>query len=710
MQSQTAWATGLLSHILIRYLEKQSQTTREPIPYPRILSAAPGFETVRDPEAFLKDTNHWIPYTVLNELLRYGEEVTGQKDMAYQAALDFFSSANERIPSFLEMIAKFLSNMQWMLMSSNFWAEAYTNYLKLQCLEKPEAHNEVVILAQYDSGVTPLLGNHFLVQGNYEGFTRLYDFVKTSRCEVEFSQIKLEDLAAEFGGYRKRESGELIFLEEIRTGKTVAEAEAVWLPYEFLPAPRGILTGAMDQPLLPIENGSVRVFTPCFFRSTSRPRESCRVFRVRQGGMLQSGQLSFKLEPGQVYDAPYSRYRFFWEEKETRATPVMNQAQLQQISGLLFRHLKELKETQRRLLTFMVNNTELVSENLHLKEEIKQEIGFGGIIGKSPPMRQLFTLIKTLAVTDSTVLIQGETGTGKELVARLIHYTSLRHEGRFVAINCGALSESLLESELFGHERGAFTGAVVQKKGKFELAHGGTIFLDEIGEVSSAMQVKLLRVLQEREVQRVGGNETITVDVRVVAATNQNLDQRMAENRFRQDLYYRLCVVPIQLVALRERTEDVPLLVDHFVTKHQQRLKKQIAGFLPETVGCLLSYFWPGNIRELENVIERAILLTAPDSWITPDLLPKELRAKPRASQPFTSLGPDGWQALTNSVKQAGSMDPVLRSIEHGLMKRMIQEHGGNKSKAAKALGRTYRWLRKLEKTNQLDSPLSSDR
>jgi transcriptional regulator with PAS, ATPase and Fis domain len=268
----------------------------------------------------------------------------------------------------------------------------------------------------------------------------------------------------------------------------------------------------------------------------------------------------------------------------------------------------------------------------------------------------------------------------------------------------------LLESELFGHERGAFTGAVVQKKGKFELAHGGTIFLDEIGEVSSSMQVKLLRVLQEREVQRVGGNETITVNVRVVAATNQNLDQRMAENRFRQDLYYRLCVVPIQLVALRERTEDVPLLVDHFMIKHQQRLKKEIAGILPEAIGCLLSYFWPGNVRELENVIERAILLTAPGNWITPDLLPRELRARPRPSQPLTSLDPEGWQALTNSVKQAGSMDPVLRSIEHGLIKRMIQEHGGNKSKAAKALGRTYRWLRKLEQTNQSYSPLSSDR
>jgi len=708
MQPQTAWATGLLSHILIRYLEKQPQITREPIPYPRILSAAPGFETIRDPEAFLKDINHWIPYTVLRELLRYGEEVTGRKDVAYHAALDFFSSANERIPSVLEMIVKVLNNMKWVLMSSNFWAGAYTNYLKLQCLEKPGADNEAVILAQYDSGVAPLLGNHFLVQGNYEGFARLYDFVKTTRCELEFSQLKLRDLVSEFGGYRQEQIAERILVQEIGTGKTIAEAEPVWLSYERLPAPQGILTATTDQPLLPVEDDGVQVLTPSFFRSMPHPLGSVQAFRVRQGGTLQAGSLSFKLEPGQIYDAPYSRYRFFWEEQKTRTAPIMDQAQLRQISDILFRHLKELKETQRRLLTFMMANTQLVSENLHLREEIQQEAGFGGLVGKSPAMRQLFALIKTLAVTDSTVLIQGETGTGKELVARLIHYTSLRRERRFVPINCGALSEGLLESELFGHERGAFTGAVVQKKGKFELAHGGTIFLDEIGEVSPAMQVKLLRVLQERELQRVGGNETIPVDVRVIAATNQDLNQRMAEGRFRRDLYYRLCVIPIQLVALRERMEDIPLLVRHFMTKHQQRLKKHIAGIMPEAVDCLLSYSWPGNVRELENVIERVILLTAPHAWVTSDLLPKELRAKPRSSHALTFLDLAGWQVLTDSVKQAGSMDPVLRSIEQGLVKRMVQEHGGNKSRAAKALGRTYRWLRKLEKTSQPDPPPSA--
>jgi two-component system NtrC family response regulator len=705
MQAQAAWATGLLSHIVIRYLEKQSPATSHSIPYPRIISAAPGLDRIPDAEIFLKDTNHWIPYPVLNELLRYAEEVTGQKDMAYRAAIDFFSTANERIPSFLEMIAQLLNNMKSMLMSSNFWAEAYTNYLKLQCLEKPRAHNEVIILAKYDSGVTPLLGSHFLIQGNYEGFTRLYEFVKNARCQIEFSQIKLADLAREFGGYRLKESGNSFILTENKTGKTVAEAETVWLSYEQIPAPQEILTAAVDEGVLPVKNGLVEVLSPAYFKPASPPKKAVRVLRIRRGGTLQSGRLSFRLDEGQIYDGPYSRYRFFWEELETRPNPLMNQLQLQQISGLLLRHLKELKETQKRLLTFTRSNTQLVKENLQLKEEIKHEIGFGGMIGKSPAMRQLFSLIKTLAVTDSTVLIQGETGTGKELVARLIHYSSLRRQGPFIAINCGALSENLLESELFGHDRGAFTGAVVQKKGKFEVAHGGTIFLDEIGEVSPSMQVKLLRVLQEREFQRVGGNDTIQVDVRVIAATNQDLKRRMTEERFRTDLYYRLCVVPIHLAALRERMEDLPLLADHFMTKHQGRLKKQIAGILPEAIGCLLSYSWPGNVRELENVIERAILLTAPGSSITPDVLPKEVRSKPVSPSVMTSLDPEGWQVLTESVKQAGSMDPVLRSIEHGLIKRMIQEHGGNKSRAAKALGRTYRWLRKQEKSNQPDSP-----
>jgi transcriptional regulator with GAF, ATPase, and Fis domain len=716
MQSQKAWATGFLSHILIRYLEKQPPSVREPIPYPRILSAAPGFETIRDPEAFLKDINHWIPYTVLSELLRYGEEATGRKDMAYQAALDFFSSANERIPSVLEMIVQLLNNMKWVLMSSNFWAGAYTNYLNLQCLEKPDTHNEVVILAQYDSGVAPLLGNHFLVQGNFEGFTRLYDFVKTSRCEVEFSQIRLRDLLSEFSGYRQEEVGGLVLLQEIGTGKTIAEAESIRLSSEHLQAPRGFHAAPTGQPLLPIEEGGVRVFTASTFGGISSPSGTIQArqsdgsaLRILRGGTLKTGPLTFKLEPGQIYDAPYFRYRFYWEEEGLRTEPQMEQEKLQHLSALLFRHLKELKVTQRRLLSFMMDNTQLLSENLHLKEEVQQETGFGGLIGKSPAMRQLFALIKTLAVTDSTVLIQGDTGTGKELVARLIHYNSLRKEGRFVAINCGALSESLLESELFGHERGAFTGAVVQKKGKFEIAHGGTIFLDEIGEVSPAMQVKLLRVLQERELQRVGGNEAIPVDIRVIAATNQNLDQMMAEGRFRQDLYYRLCVVPIRIAPLRERTEDIPLLANHFLAKHQERLKKLVAGILPETLDRLLSYSWPGNVRELENAIERAILLTAHDGWITADLLPTALRAKPGSSMPLTSLDSAGWRVLTDSVKRAGSMDPVLRSIEHGLVKRMVQEHGGNKSRAAKALGRTYRWLRKLEKTSQTDTPTASD-
>lgn len=204
--------------------------------------------------------------------------------MAYYATLDFFSSANERIPSVLEMIVKVLNNMKWVLMSSNFWAGAYTNYLKLQYLEKPGADNEVVILAQYDAGVAPLLGNHFLVQGNYEGFARLYDFVKTTRCELEFSQLRLRDLLSEFGGYRHEKFGKMILVQEISAGKTIAEAEPVWLSYECLPAPQGILTATVDQPLRPIEDDGVRVLTPSFLRSKSHSLSSVQAFRVRQGG------------------------------------------------------------------------------------------------------------------------------------------------------------------------------------------------------------------------------------------------------------------------------------------------------------------------------------------------------------------------------------------------------------------------------------------
>jgi two-component system response regulator HydG len=344
---------------------------------------------------------------------------------------------------------------------------------------------------------------------------------------------------------------------------------------------------------------------------------------------------------------------------------------------------------------------ELAQENAQLKQELSAQQETGGIIGKSVPLQDLLSLVRTIAPSDTTVLVTGETGTGKELVARLIHQLSRRKDRRFVAVNCGALPETLLESELFGHEKGSFTGAVAQKKGKFELADGGTLFLDEIGDISPAVQVKLLRVLQEREFQRVGGTSDLKANVRLIAATNRDLLAMMEQNQFRQDLFYRLNVIQLYVPTLRERPEDMAELAQHFVQRFAEKTGKPLAGLTPNALQLCLAYKWPGNIRELENVIERAVTLT-PDGkkWITPDLLPANLRAASEAAPSLDVaelLNRVEWGALLKTLEHSGSLTGLLNHVEWTMTRRAIAEYGGNKSRAAKVLGRTYRWLRKLE-------------
>ncbi len=265
----------------------------------------------------------------------------------------------------------------------------------------------------------------------------------------------------------------------------------------------------------------------------------------------------------------------------------------------------------------------LLDQNAYLQEEIKLVHNFEEIVGRSPGLRRVLADVERVAPTDASVLITGETGTGKELIARAIHSSGARSTGPLIKLNCAALPTSLVESELFGHEKGAFSGATTRRIGRFELAHGGTLFLDEIGDVAPEVQVKLLRVLQEREFERVGGSTPLRVDVRIIAATNRDLEKAMSEGRFREDLYYRLCVFPIQLPPLREREGDVALLVQFFLTKFAARLGRRIDRVHPESMERLLAYDWPGNVRELENVIERAVILSAgPELHVSPGLLP----------------------------------------------------------------------------------------
>jgi len=326
----------------------------------------------------------------------------------------------------------------------------------------------------------------------------------------------------------------------------------------------------------------------------------------------------------------------------------------------------------------------LEAQNEYLKDEAEGRYRFAELVGGSETMQRVFRTVEKVAPTDSSVFIAGESGTGKELVARACHNLSKRASGPFIKVNCGALTETLLESELFGHEKGAFTGAVKTKLGRFELAHGGTLFLDEIGDVPLSMQVKLLRVLQEQEFERVGGEQTIKVDVRVVSATHKNLDEEVAAGRFRQDFYYRLHVVPLLLPPLRERREDIPLLVQHFIEKLAPKTNPAVRGMADDALGRLMAYAWPGNVRELENAIEQALVF-ADGNTIGVAALPAFLQ------------GGEGDERL--EVPREMSLPDILEDLERQLILKAYRKAGGVKTETARLLGiKTSALYYKLDK------------
>jgi Nif-specific regulatory protein len=327
----------------------------------------------------------------------------------------------------------------------------------------------------------------------------------------------------------------------------------------------------------------------------------------------------------------------------------------------------------------------LENENQRLRADAGLE---HNMVGESQPMCQVYQFISKVAPTDSTVLLSGESGTGKELAARAIHQNSKRADKPFMAVNCAALAESLLESELFGHEKGAFTGALVQKKGRLEVADGGTVFLDEIGELSPSLQVKLLRVLQEREFERVGGTRTIKVDIRVVAASNRDLEQAIAQGTFRQDLYYRLNVVKLELPPLRQRPEDIPLLAGYFATKYADKCNRRVTGISPEAKARLIGYDWPGNVRELENAVERAVVLGTTELILLEDLPEAVLESEVSLSSPVTKYH----EAVAETKKQ--------------IIVNAMEQADGNYTEAARFLGVHPNYLHRLIRNLNLKDQL----
>ena len=331
-----------------------------------------------------------------------------------------------------------------------------------------------------------------------------------------------------------------------------------------------------------------------------------------------------------------------------------------------------------------IENRQLRQENVLLKRTLGLSHQFANMIGRSEAMLEVFKMIETVARTNSTILLTGESGTGKGLVAQAIHFHSLRRDKPMVSLNCGALPENLLESELFGHMRGAFTGADTNKKGLLEVAERGTIFLDEIGEMSPVMQVKLLRVLQERRYRRVGGLEELQADIRVIAATNQDLSRLIAEGRFREDLYYRINVIPLTLPPLRERREDIPLLAEHFLAKYSEQMGKQLAGVSHDAMELLVAHEWPGNIRELENVIERAVALES-----TPTILVDSLPPSIRGDVPRVPVG------TVEALPESGfDLEAHVKEIERSYIAEALKRAGGVQVKAAELLGMSFRSFR----------------
>ena len=326
----------------------------------------------------------------------------------------------------------------------------------------------------------------------------------------------------------------------------------------------------------------------------------------------------------------------------------------------------------------------LLRENRLLRMEVRKKFEFSNIIGKSKKMQEIFSLIEKVALGNSTVIVYGGSGTGKELVAKAIHYNSPRADRPFIPFNCGAIPETLVESELFGHTKGAFTGAVQAKKGLFEEADGGTLFLDEISTILPSVQVKLLRVLQEKEVMKVGSTERTKIDVRMIAATNENLEENVKNGKFREDLFYRLHVFPIFLPDLKNRKEDIPLLAYHFLDSFSKEAKKEIKGISKESIKLLLEYHWPGNVRELENAVERAVIMTDQD-YLIPNDFPKDL------TEGFSEM-------IKRGVKDRKSLD----DIKSEYIKEILKEVGGNKRVASEILKVNPRTLYRFEKKTNL--------
>jgi DNA-binding NtrC family response regulator len=685
------WITCYVTDMLLSYV-RESLRSEDKIDYSALFRGVEGLETPADPKSFLTDVKNWIPLTVLRELELQCERLSGIKDITYHAARAYFIPGRKQLPSLFEVIIQVLNDVRSALLFANTWGASQTNYLTLQAFEKPETDNVLYMLAQFDQSAGPTIGAINLLKGFAEGFPRIYPFIDEVSCVEEISQLRLDDIVREFSGFSVTRQGDDVIIRECSSQVPLVKARKVSLRVERIPLPAEILHTSPDSLVVAPKAGQIEVLTS---EVASEPQTGAAVwrsaYRITTPGVIAQGPLSFAFHEGQNFDAPYCRFRVVIKERPVPNQGISVQHLRQEVSKLLFEQLRQAKQAHTRMIQMSVEKNQLTQENIRLRREVQREYSFGGLIGQSKQIQDLFALIRSIAETDVTVLIQGETGTGKELIARAIHYNGARKNKRFVAINCGALSLTLLESELFGHERGAFTGAIGQKKGIFEAADGGTLFLDEIGEISPSTQVKLLRVLQEGEVQRVGGTDTIKVNVRIIAATNQSLEGLVQKGAFRQDFYYRLNVFPLKVPPLRDRIDDIPMLVSHFIEKSKQLAKKPVEDLTAPAMALLMAYNWPGNVRELENTIQRMMVVCKNDMLDVQDI-PAEIRGSQTA-------------APTTAHVLKGISRESTELVEKRAIADALAKTGGNVTHAAKALGISRATLQNKMKAYGLRDP-----
>lgn len=686
------WTTCFLTRMMVSYLDAQGTESPD---YGEIMADTCLEYGGENPKRYLMNPNNWVPHSVLQRLVAAAERATGSKEAAYHAARRHFAS--KQSPSLVEIIAAHLDDVQQVLHFSNLWSAGFTNYLRMQCIpsEDPD-RREATILARFSDCVIPRLGNVALVRGCYEGIAHLFDDVDEASCVEEISQVALEGLVQEFDRYHleRREGPEwkdTIFIVETASKREVAVLKKVGLQTETTPLPPFFQADLAEENVCPPVDGRVTYLAPKV--SGHYPDPGHAVYRVTglsgESGLLQTREgVGFPLRVGQYFNAPYSRYRFTWRSRATR-NGTRKLRRRAEIVPLLLRHVSELRETHRQLLQCFIENQSLKQVNTSLRSSLYGQADILGMTGKTPAMQALFDKVRLAAPTDATLLIVGETGAGKELVAKAVHRLSLRRDKPLYTVNCAALTESLLEAELFGHEKGAFTGALTQKKGIFETATGGTVVLDEVSECSQTMQAKLLRVLENMEIQRIGGRETIAVDVRILALSNKDLGECVASGQFRKDLLYRLNVIVLHLPPLRDRHGDMQLLIDYFLAFFSQKHKKPKPTLSAEALSLLTGYHWPGNVRQLKNEIERAVVLSQGGRIVPGD---------------FVLSGDEATALVPEHLSYHESMEAYRRRV----IETALQKAGGNRTLAARRLGLQRTYLSRLIGQIGLSTPTDS--